>query len=498
MSATLIQSEEVLNAAREHLLSYCVAMNQNYMIPRHIRRIANVLQRVDSGEIKRLIITIPPRHGKSMLVSQYFPAWWLGRNSGKYLIAASYGQDLADDFGRKVRNQFEEPLYQTLFDARLTSGSRAASRFATTSGGEYYAVGAGAAITGRGAHGLLIDDPIKSRDEAESFTMNRRLIDWYESTAYSRLMPGGWIAVICQRWNQSDLVGHLLKHHASEGWHVINMPAVNEDGLPLWPEQYDAVDLARIKQAVGPYNWASQYMQEPVARDEAILKIERITGYKELPKIELVVTAIDPAISQNTRACNTAMCTLGLAANGHVYDLETIADRWSYLETMEVLNGVESRRKPRIIGVESNQYQEALVESTRRDFPHIKVVSIKAIKDKFTRAKAVSSIIDQGRFHTNDQQLLSEISTFDPALKGEAKKDRVDALVHALHMIQKFGAHIIEEAQNNDRLEMSSMQINALEYRKRVLSASHDEDDDDESNDFDALRREASFNHAFI
>lgn len=183
--------------AHSRLLSYAAAQFPGYRIGWHHREIAKKLQAVERGEIKRLMISMPPRHGKSMLASEYFPAWFLGRNPDKYIIAASYAQELADDFGRKVRNQLSDTTFQCIFPGcKLADDSTSAKRFNTESGGSYFAVGAGGPITGRGAHLLLIDDPIKNREDAESETMRRKLWDWYTSTAYTRLMPDAAVVVI--------------------------------------------------------------------------------------------------------------------------------------------------------------------------------------------------------------------------------------------------------------------------------------------------------------
>lgn len=156
-------------AAHHSLLRYARLMYPEYKVGKHHRAIADALQRVESGKCKRLMINMPPRHGKSVLTSEFFPAWYMGRNPSKYIITATYAQDLANDFGRKVRNQLLDPLYQTAFpESRLVEDSKASNRFHTTENGVYFSVGAGSAITGRGAHLLLIDDPLKGRKEAES------------------------------------------------------------------------------------------------------------------------------------------------------------------------------------------------------------------------------------------------------------------------------------------------------------------------------------------
>ena len=207
-----VKELETKESARTGLLGYAKSQMDNYKTPPHIKKLAEKLEAVERGEIKRLAIFMPPRHGKSILTSEFFPAWYMGRNPDKYIICSTYAQDLADDFGRKVRNQLQDASYGEIFpDTQLATDSASVRRFHTTKGGVYYAVGAGSAITGRGAHLLLIDDPIKGREEADSQAMRGNLLDWYRSTAYTRLMPNGSVILIQTRWHEDDLAGWVLK-----------------------------------------------------------------------------------------------------------------------------------------------------------------------------------------------------------------------------------------------------------------------------------------------
>src|SRR5580704_16261342 len=215
-----------LSLARSFLGPYATALYPPFRLPAHLRIVISKLEAVERGEIKRLMIFMPPRHGKSLTATQLFPAWFLGRNPSKYVISASYGQDLADGFGRSVRNFLSEPLHQAIFPScRLSGDSASMRRFSTTAGASYYAVGRGGPITGRGAHLLLIDDPLKDREEARSENIRRQLHDWYRNVIYTRLQPNAAIVIICTRWHEDDLAGRLLREHASEKWNVINLPA---------------------------------------------------------------------------------------------------------------------------------------------------------------------------------------------------------------------------------------------------------------------------------
>lgn len=279
--------------AHSRLIAYAAYQWPGYQDAAHHRLIARKLEQVERGEIDRLMIFMPPRHGKSMLASEFFPAWYLGRNPGHYVVAATYAQDLADDFGRKVRNQIQGEAFQAVFPGvSLKAGSASVKRFhvegpqdavSTAQAGAYFAVGVGGPLTGRGAHLLLIDDPVKNREEADSEVIRRRMRDWYTSTAYTRLMPGGRVVVIQTRWHDDDLSGWLLREHGHEGWDVLELPALAPSGAALWPEQYPAERLERIKQAVGPRDWSALYQQQPTPDTGDYFRREWLRPAHELP-----------------------------------------------------------------------------------------------------------------------------------------------------------------------------------------------------------------------
>lgn len=283
-----MQSLKAEDYAFSKLVSYCAYQWPGYKLGRHHILIAKYLEKVERGEIDRLMITVPPRHGKSMEASEFFPAWFMGRNPDKYVVISTYAQDLADDFGRKVKAQLEDPLFQQVFPGvSVANDSRSARRFSvkneagelieggfehrTTRQGAFYAVGVGGPLTGRGAHLLIIDDPVKNREEAESEVIRKKTKDWYTSTAYTRLMPGGAIIVIQTRWHEDDLAGWLQAEHKHEGWVIVNLPAIAQEndvlgrapGEALWPEQYDIPALERIKRALPPRDFSALYQQSP-------------------------------------------------------------------------------------------------------------------------------------------------------------------------------------------------------------------------------------------
>lgn len=287
--------------AFSRLISYAAYQWPGYRDAAHHRLIARHLEAVERGEITRLMITMPPRHGKSMLASEFFPAWYLGRNPDHYVVTATYAQELADDFGRKVKNQIEDPAYQAIFPGvRLADDSKSAKRFhiegeaggyehATSQRGAFYAVGVGGPLTGRGAHLLLIDDPVKNREDAESEIVRKKTKDWYTSTAYTRLMPGGRVVIIQTRWHEDDLSGWLQAEHGHEGWVTLDLPAIDDQGNALWPEQYDVEALERIKQAIGPRDWSALYQQRPSPETGDYFKREWIHLVDHMPPRETML-----------------------------------------------------------------------------------------------------------------------------------------------------------------------------------------------------------------
>src|SRR6202007_1522448 len=213
---------QLLGLATEDLACYAAVQWSSFELAQHHSLIVSKLEAVERGQITRLMIFEPPRHGKSLIASAIFPAWYLGKHPNRHVIFATYGQELSDDFGRQVRNFLLYPFHQAVFpDCRLSQDSSAAHRFNTTQGGAYYAVGRGGPITGRGADLLLLDDPIKDHEEANSETIRKVLHEWFSSVAYTRLMPGGAIVLIQTRWHEDDLAGWLLREHRAENWSVL-------------------------------------------------------------------------------------------------------------------------------------------------------------------------------------------------------------------------------------------------------------------------------------
>lgn len=275
--------------ARSNLVDFARYTNRAYIPADHHHQICAKLEAVARGEIKRLMIFMPPRHGKTELASRRFPAWFLGQYPERSIIAASYNSELAGDFGREVRNIVSSPEYAKLFDVGLAEDSQAAGRWHTNHDGGYVAAGVGTAITGRGAHILLIDDPFKDRESADSEIIREKTYKWYLSTAYTRLEGTiteqdsdelwrdgteaaqlgkpfeGAVVIIQTRWHEDDLAGRLLEDakHGADQWDVLSLPAIDHKGGALWPGKYPIDRLQAIKRALTVRDWEALYQQQP-------------------------------------------------------------------------------------------------------------------------------------------------------------------------------------------------------------------------------------------
>lgn len=357
--------------ARNELIVFNGFVNTRYQATWLHKEIAKKLEGVERGEINRLMIFVPPRNGKSEIGSILFPAWYLGRNPDKEIITSSYSADLAQDFGYKTRNIVDNREYQELFNTKLREDSKSKAKWLTEEGGGYTAVGVGGAITGRGANILIIDDPIKNREEAESQVVRDKIWNWYTSTAYTRLEKGGAVILILTRWHKDDLAGRLLKAQEAGGdkWEVIKFPAVatkdepfRKEGEALWREKYDLKALEQIKKTVGLYDWSALYMQEPISSETQEFK-EEYFQYRTMDEVRALNTrntlTIDTAISQKASADNTGFC-LNFTDRENKWNLKAWKKKMSPLELIDDLFSIYDMFRIEVIGIEKTIYLQAI------------------------------------------------------------------------------------------------------------------------------------------
>ena len=451
--------------AFSRLIPYACYQWPSYTDAAHHRLIAEHLEAVERGDITRLMITMPPRHGKSMLASEFFPAWYIGRNPDHYVVTATYAQELADDFGRKVKNQIEDDAFKAIFPGvGLADDSKSAKRFhvegklggyehATTQRGAFYAVGVGGPLTGRGAHLLLIDDPVKNREEADSEVMRKKTRDWYTSTAYTRLMPGGRVVVIQTRWHEDDLSGWLLRDHEHEGWVVLNLPAINDDGEALWPEQYPVDALERIQRALPPRDWSALYQQRPAPDTGDYFKREWIVEMPTLPHRDnmQIFGASDYAVTADG-GDYTVHVVMGIDHTGRLWLLDMWRKQAASDEWVESFCALVRKWKPIGWAEETGQIKSGvgpfLIKRMLETESYVAREKFPTRGDKAVRAQSIRGRIAMGGLHVPAgapwlPDLVSEMMSFPVG----SHDDQVDALGLAGQLIAKMDLGKVPEAE---------------------------------------------------
>lgn len=422
----------------------------------HLGLIDTAFERVAAGVPTKLLLTMPPRHGKSRRAARWAPLWYLRRRPEHRVMIASYSSDLADDHGRWIRDAIL--TYGPQIGISLRPGSSAANRFDLlgTEGGAVMA-GVGGGLTGKGAHLAVVDDPIKDAAEASSPTMRRRLWEWWQAVLLTRIEPGGSVILIQTRWDEDDLAGRVLADEGSR-WTVIDLPALalsDDDALgrqvggPLWPERYDETALAEIRRSVGERVWWSLYQQQPRPQDGGVWDWAWITGNRisaaQLRGIDLsrIVVAVDPAGGESAVGDETGIVAAARDAEGHLYVLDDRsgnrgADAWG---REACLLAIELRADAIVVeanygGDMSKQilqqaWQELQREQRTENMLMPAVLPVTAKHGKRLRAEPIAQLYAQGRVHHVGQwtQLEQQMVTW---VAGMDSPDRMDSLVHAM------------------------------------------------------------------
>jgi len=414
-------TEQAREFAGRNLAAYTRYMWPRFERAQHHNELIKCLHQLTEPKpgtepLDRFIVTMPPRHGKSTIVSQYFPAWYMGRHPDRYIIACTYSQELATDFGAKVRNLVADPMHREVFPHCVMSDDTASKqRFATTQGGVYHAVGVGGSITGRGAHVLLIDDPLKDKAQAFSEAERRVMHEWFQFVAYTRLMPGGKIIIVSTRWHTDDLVGRQLALEVDgetrENWKVLNMPAIAEEGdrfrkvgEPLWPERYPLDVLERTRNAVGPEAWLALYQQRPAEAQGNVFLREWLQTYERAqPSTLNRYIIVDPANSKKRYADYSVFVVVGLGADGNYYLLDLVRDRLNLVERTSMLFKLHRKWKPLDVGYEQYgmqsdiQHIRAEMERNNYRFSVRELGGTTRVK-KEERIRALLPMFRDGRF----------------------------------------------------------------------------------------------------
>ena len=448
--------------SRKRLLPFVERFNPDYLagwVHKDIcQRLEKFSEQVANKESPRLMLFMPPRHGKSTLASVAFPAWHLGRHPDHEFISCSYSGSLAMSFSRKVRQLLREPVYKNVFEkSRLDKDSQSIESWQTTQGGGYVAAGVGGGITGKGANVLVIDDPVKNREDAESDNNRAATWDWYTSTAYTRLSPGGGILVILTRWHDDDLAGRLLKQaeDGADQWEVIRYPAIAEidenfrkQGESLHPERYNVDALEQIRKAIGPRDWSALYQQNPVSDEGDYFSRDMIRYYEydEIDTAELnYYCAWDLAIGQRDRNDYSVGIVVGIDEYDHLYVVDVVRGKYDGFELVEQILDLYETWRPGIVGIERGHIEMALgpfLQKRTRErglseayFKDLKV----GRRDKEARARAIQGRMQQGMVYFPKDAvwtgtMVAELLRFP----NGAHDDQVDALAWIGLMMTEF------------------------------------------------------------
>jgi predicted phage terminase large subunit-like protein len=448
------ESQQILALARGDLACYATALWPQFSLAPHHNLIISKLEAVERGEIPRLMVFLPPRHGKSLITSTIFPAWYLGRNPDRNVIFATYGQALSDDHGRQVRNLLSDPLHEAIFSAgRLSENCAAAHRFNTIQGGSYFAVGRDGPINGRGADLLILDDLLKGSSEANSEIIRRSQHDWYSSVAYTRLAPGGSIVLIGTRWHQDDLAGRLLSSSSAEHWDVLSLPAIAEEdesfrrkGEALWPERYPLSVLEKIR-AASERTFVSLYQQRPSAVEGAIFKRDWWQFYRPpaVGPFIRIIQSWDTGFKTGQENDFSAGTTWGVSENAF-FLLHLCRVKAEFPELKGMMTSLAEERNPDVILIEDRASGQSLIQELRSS-TRLPIRPVKPDNDKQSRAHAISPAIKAGKVFLPEgapwlQDFLDEMSNFPNGLHD----DIVDSTTQALNYLRQSKSVLMTDA----------------------------------------------------
>jgi predicted phage terminase large subunit-like protein len=422
---------------------------------RHHKVMAKKFQEIAEGKIKRLIINMPPRHTKSEFASFLLPAWFLGKYPGKKIIQTSNTAELAVGFGRKVRNLVDSEQYAKIFpNVNLRSDSKAAGRWATNAGGEYFAIGVGGTVTGKGADLLIIDDPHSEQEAALASTSPEifdKVYEWYTSGPRQRLQPGGSIVVVMTRWSKKDLTGRIIQSSVdkdgNDDWEVIDFPAILPSGNPLWPEFWSLEELLALQSELPAGKWNAQYQQSPTSEEGAIVKREwwKIWEPDRPPVCEFIIQSWDTAFTKSERSDYSACTTWGVFYKNenpndpNVILLDAFKKRMEFPELKEKAFNHYKEWEPDAFIVEAKASGAPLIFELRAMGIPVSEFTPSRGNDKMVRINSVSDLFASGKVWAPSTRWADELIEEMAAFPNSDHDDLVDSTTQALIRFRKGG-----------------------------------------------------------
>ena len=432
-----------IDASHNNFIPFVRNMWPEFIAGKHHKIISEKLERVATGELKRLIINMPPRHTKSEFASYLFPAWMIGKNPSMKIIQATHTTELAVGFGRKVKNLLERDEYLEIFpDAKLAVDSKASGRWDTARGGMYYAVGVGSNLAGRGADLCIIDDP-HSEQTAMSNAGFDDAWDWYTGGPRQRLQPGGSIIVVMTRWSEKDLTGQLTRSMArdplADQWEIVEFPMELPSGDACWPEYWSQADMVAVKASIPVSKWNAQYQQNPTGDETSILKREwwNLWEKESVPALEYVIQSYDTAFSKKETADYSAITTWGVffpneSGTPNLILLDSIKGRWDFPELKDKAYELYKFWDPETVIIEAKATGMPLTHELRN--MGIPVVNFTPSRgnDKVSRVHSVAPLFESGMIWAPDETWAEELIEECAAFPNGEYDDLVDSTTQAL------------------------------------------------------------------
>ena len=441
-------------AAQKDFMAFAHEMWPGFIDGRHHKVMAKKFQDIADGKLKRLIINMPPRHTKSEFASYLLPAWFLGRFPGKKIIQSSNTAELATGFGRKVRNLVGSEQYARIFpNVALRQDSKAAGRWSTNHNGEYFAIGVGGTVTGKGADLLIIDDP-HSEQEAKLAQTNSEVFDsvyeWYTSGPRQRLQPGGAIVLVMTRWSKRDLTGRIVQSaidRDGDEWEIIDFPAILPSGKPLWPEFWSLELLEALKTELPLSKWNAQYQQQPTSEEGAIIKREwwKVWEGEDPPHCEFTIQSWDTAFQKNERSDYSACTTWGVFYNNedrndaNIILLDAVKRRMEFPELKDTAYRYYKEWEPDAFIVEAKASGAPLIFELRAMGIPVQEFTPTRGNDKIARINAVSDLFASGKVWAPRTRWAEEVVEEMASFPNSEHDDLVDSSTQALLRFRKGG-----------------------------------------------------------
>ena len=469
-----IERELLRRSATKHLDSFILYTYADYQMGWVHKEICDTLDQflrdVEAQKSPRLIICQPPRSGKSEIVSRRFPAYALGKNPDLQIIATSYSSDLVSRFNRDVQRIIDDDIYREIFPSTTLNGRNVktdtrASYIRTSDlfevvghKGSYRSTGVGGGITGQGADILIIDDPIKDRAEANSPTIREKLWDWYTSTAYTRLSPGGGVIVMATRWHTDDLIGRLIQkmqEGSGDDFNVITYPAIAEHDEPhrkageaLHPERYDLEQLNAIRQTIGPQDWSALYQQRPVPEGGAVFKIDAFKRWNSTnlpPAFDQILGSWDMTF-KDSKSSDYVVGQVWGRKGVDLYLLDLFRGQWDFTKTLEMF-ALMTAKYPRTHRwlIEDKANGSAIISVLKKQIHGI--TPITPTESKLERAYAVTPLIEAGNVYIPES--ATWLANFEDELlnfPAGAHDDQVDSMTQALNFARQHTVSTIPES----------------------------------------------------